>query len=108
MKKCPLINKGCIEHKCNFYVHLVGMHPQTGQATDEWNCAISWLPLLLVENSNMTRQSTASTDKVANIISGLRGEVNEGNKILMEARNMNDKRLLDADPKVRQIGRTGE
>ena len=65
-KLCPILEKECIEHGCAWYRHLVGMNPQTGQPTDEWNCAVGWLPLLLVENANMMRQATASVDKVAN------------------------------------------
>lgn len=64
---CPLIKKDCIEHKCMFYTHLIGMNPQTGQPTDEWKCAVAWLPLLLVENSNMSRQVAASMDRNNNI-----------------------------------------
>lgn len=73
MKKCPLINKKCSGHECEFYTHLVGMNPQTGQPTDEWKCAITWIPLMLVENSNMIRHTSASVDKVAN-------EVTKGNE----------------------------
>lgn len=71
-KKCPLIGKKCIEHQCVFYVHLVGMNPQTGQPTDEWNCAVAWLPMLLIENANEVRKSAASSDKVANEVRGLK------------------------------------
>lgn len=71
-KKCPLVGKKCIEHQCSFYVHLVGLNPQTGQPTDEWNCAVAWLPMLLIENANEVRKSASSTDKVANEVRGLR------------------------------------
>jgi hypothetical protein len=63
MKKCPLIQKKCMEHDCHFYTHLVGMNPQSGQPTDEWGCAVAWLPLLLVENAEMSRKVAASVDR---------------------------------------------
>lgn len=63
MKKCPLLKKKCIEHDCEWFTHLVGMSPQTGQPQDEWGCAVKWLPILLVENSNMSRQVAASIDR---------------------------------------------
>lgn len=71
-KKCPLIGKKCIEHACTFWVHLVGLSPQTGQPVDEWNCSLAWLPMLLIESANETRKAAASVDKVANEVRGLR------------------------------------
>jgi hypothetical protein len=65
-KFCPFIKKNCVKHKCVLYAHLIGMNPQTGQPTDEWGCSLAVLPILLVENSNVSRQATASMDKVAN------------------------------------------
>lgn len=63
---CPFIQKKCVKHKCAMFTHLVGMNPQTSQPTDEWGCSLAILPILLVENSNMTRHASASMDKVAN------------------------------------------
>jgi hypothetical protein len=69
MKKCPLRfnlserKQECIKHDCELYTHLQGMNPQTGQPTDEWGCAMAWLPILLTENSSMTRQVKASLDR---------------------------------------------
>lgn len=75
MKKiCPLINGDCLEYGCEFYIHLQGMNPQTGQPTDEYGCTFRWLPVLLVEGANQTRQATASIDKTATQINKLRGE----------------------------------
>lgn len=73
-KICPLLKKPCIEHQCEWFVHLVGMNPQTGQPTDEWGCSIKWLPVLLVENSQQQRQTAASVDKVANQVQRSRSE----------------------------------
>ena len=64
-KLCPLIKKPCIEHDCEFYTHLIGLNPQTGAQEDKWGCAIAYLPILLVENANVSRQGNASMDKVA-------------------------------------------
>lgn len=63
---CPLIKDKCIRHKCAWFSRLVGMDPQTGQPVDKFGCSVSWLPILLVENSNQGRQTAASVDKVAN------------------------------------------
>lgn len=75
MKKlCPLLRKPCIQDRCEFWVHLMGMNPQTGQPMDEWSCTFRWLPVLLVENSNQQRQTAASVDKTANQIARSRAE----------------------------------
>jgi hypothetical protein len=99
---CPLIGKKCVEAKCKFWTHLLGKNPQGDGVVDKFGCAIEFLPILLVENAQMIRQTVASTDKVANQVQKSRAE-------FIGALPQNaQKRLLDADPQVRQIGRTGE
>jgi hypothetical protein len=51
---------------------LIGKNPQTGADSQDWNCAITFLPILLVENAAMTRNVIASTDKVATEVSKVR------------------------------------
>ena len=92
---CPLIGKKCVESKCRFWTHLQGKNPQGEGVIDKFGCAIEFLPILLVENAQMIRQGAASTDKVANVVNGLRGEVAESNKILIDASC--SQRLLDAE-----------
>lgn len=62
---CPLLRGPCIEEKCKFWTHLMGKNPQTDGTIDKFGCAIEFLPVLLVENAQMVRQNTATTDKVA-------------------------------------------
>lgn len=95
MSFCPLIKKKCVGAKCRFWTHLLGKNPQTEGTIDKFGCAIEFLPILLVENAQMVRQGAASTDKVANMVNGLRGEVNESNRILLDAKHEHQ-RLLDA------------
>jgi len=64
-KICPIIKDECLGHGCEFYIHLMGRNPQTGLEEDKWGCAISFLPILLIENASTVRQVAASTDKVA-------------------------------------------
>lgn len=87
---CPFIRKNCNKHECVLYVHLLGMNPQTGQPTEEWKCSLAFLPILMVENSNMIRQGTASTDKVATQLQKSRAEFigalsEEGQKRLVQS-----------------------
>ena len=72
---CPLMNKECIEdgsivngelHGCKFWIKVKGTHPQTGTEIDEGDCAISWNPILLINNTQMQRQTTASIESFRN------------------------------------------
>lgn len=80
MAKCPYRfglpkkDQECIKNDCEMYTHLTGMNPQTGQPMDSFRCAISFIPILLVENSQQQRQTAASVDKVANQIYRQRSE----------------------------------
>jgi hypothetical protein len=53
------------------------MSPQSGQEVDQENCAIAWLPLLLVENSQQQRQTAAAVES-------FRNEMVEGNNVLAQ------------------------
>lgn len=62
---CPLWRGPCRQHECRWFVQIMGHNPNTGADVNQWDCAMAWLPLLLIENSQMQRQTGASTDKVA-------------------------------------------
>jgi hypothetical protein len=63
---CPLIKKDCIEHKCSWFCQVRGVNPNTGQEVAEWQCAVTLLPILLIENSNQQRQTAASVQSFRN------------------------------------------
>ncbi len=71
---CPLIKDDCMKFKCNFFTKLVGAHPQTGVTVDEWDCAIKWLPLLLVEGAKESRHTSAAINSFRNEM--VRGQQN--------------------------------
>ena len=65
---CPLykkdISKVC--HNCAWFTHMRGNNPQSGQETDEWMCAISWLPILSVEVAKNENQTGAAVESFRN------------------------------------------
>ncbi len=63
---CPLLKKDCVQLQCNWFIQVRGMNPNTGQEVDEWGCSIAWLPHLLIENANQTRQAGAATESFRN------------------------------------------
>ena len=63
---CPLLKKDCIGIKCSWFTQVRGTNPNTGKEVDEWNCAITWLPVLLIENSQQQRQTGAAIESFRN------------------------------------------
>lgn len=63
---CPLIKKDCIETKCSWFTQVRGANPNTGQEVDEWGCAVNWLPMLMIENSQQQRQTGAAVESFRN------------------------------------------
>jgi hypothetical protein len=66
--KCPLWKKPMKQvcHQCEWWVHIRGKHPQGEEIVDHWNCAITWLPLLMIENSQQQRQTGAAVESFRN------------------------------------------
>jgi hypothetical protein len=62
----PLIKKDCIEHKCSWYMHVRGMNPNTGEDVDHWSCAVTWMPMLTIENSQQQRSTGAAVESFRN------------------------------------------
>lgn len=65
---CPLHKKdmSTVCHKCPLWIQVKGTDPQTGQEVDQWNCSLAWLPKLLIENSQMSRQTGAAVESFRN------------------------------------------
>lgn len=65
-KWCPLIRKECVGLKCAWFIEVRGMNPNSGEMVDEWNCAISWLPVMQIETSQQARQAGAAVESFRN------------------------------------------
>ena len=63
---CPLIGEECMKLKCEWFTQVRGKNPQTGEDVDEWGCAVTWLPMLLIENSQMQRETGAAVESFRN------------------------------------------
>lgn len=55
---------------------MLGTHPQTGTPIDQWGCAVTWLPLLLVENSRHARGVQAAVESARNEITARQDVLN--------------------------------
>lgn len=65
-KFCPLIKKDCMGLECSWFTQLRGTNPNTGEPIDNWGCAVTWLPILLIENSQQQRQTGAAVESFRN------------------------------------------
>ena len=65
---CPFHKQDVSEvcNKCPLFVEFKGTNPNTGEDVTEWGCAFSWMPLLLVENSQQQRQTGAAVESFRN------------------------------------------
>jgi hypothetical protein len=65
---CPLHKQDVSEvcHKCPWFTRVIGKHPQSEEMIDNWHCAIATLPMLLVENAQVTRQAGAAIEIMRN------------------------------------------
>jgi hypothetical protein len=52
--------------KCEWFTQVRGQNPNTGEEVDEWGCAVTWLPMLLIENSQQQRQTGAAVESFRN------------------------------------------
>lgn len=72
--KCPATGfaKSCraivSEHDCPKFVSLKGKDPQTGADIDRHGCVDTFLPFLLIENAQMSRQTGAAVESLRNEI----------------------------------------
>jgi hypothetical protein len=64
---CPLNNfEPCKQLDCAWFLKIRGSNPNTGEDIDDWGCSIAWMPVLLIENSQMSRQTGAAVESFRN------------------------------------------
>lgn len=67
---CPLDNFApCRQLDCAWFTRLQGTNPNTGQEIDEYACSVAWLPVLLIENAQKSRETGAAVESLRNVLS---------------------------------------
>jgi len=65
---CPFhkvdVSKVC--HKCPLWTQVTGKNPQSEETMNQWGCAFSLLPMLLIENAQQTRGTAAVMETFRN------------------------------------------
>ena len=68
--KCPYTGhkKLCkaLRDTCPKWVKLIGTNPQTGIPVDEWACADTWAPMLMIELTQRVREQGAAIESFRN------------------------------------------
>jgi len=64
---CPLHSfEPCRQLDCAWFTQVRGTNPNTGKEVDDWACAIAWMPVLLIDNSQHQRQTGAAVESFRN------------------------------------------
>lgn len=63
---CPLLKKDCVGLQCAWFTRVQGVDTNTGNQVDEYQCAMAWMPMLLIENSGQQRQTGAAVESFRN------------------------------------------
>lgn len=53
-------------HTCDWWRHIRGTDPNTGEALDEYRCSVSWLPMLMMELGRQQGLTASAVKTVAN------------------------------------------
>jgi hypothetical protein len=89
---CPLVKEDCLQLKCSWFTQVRGKNPNTGKDVDEWACAIAWMPMLMIENSQQQRQTGAAVESFRNE----KVKANEvGQKVLLAAAGIPVQNLIE-------------
>jgi hypothetical protein len=64
---CPLDGfKPCRQLECAWFLKIAGTDNNTGKEIEDWGCAIAWMPILTIENSNQQRHTGAAVESFRN------------------------------------------
>ncbi|MAB74950.1 MAG: hypothetical protein CMO47_00605 [Verrucomicrobiales bacterium] len=94
---CPLIRKECVGHRCAWHINIQGTDPQTGMPTNQFGCAIAYVPLLQVEIAAQNRGTTASVDNLRNEQDRAARAQVQMMAAIAESQNIEPVHILEAD-----------
>jgi len=73
--ECPLgakceevktVNGKQVIVRCPWYIRVSGKNVNTDEDTDDWGCAIAWMPALLINTANEARKGASATESFRN------------------------------------------
>jgi len=64
---CPLDGfNPCRQLECAWFMKIAGTNPNTGKEVEEWGCSMAWMPMLMIENSQQQRGTSAAVESFRN------------------------------------------
>ena len=65
---CPFYQKPQSEvcHKCALWTLVRGKDPQSNEEFNEWRCSLAWLPVMIIEAAQQSRQTGAAVESFRN------------------------------------------
>lgn len=65
--QCPLNGfQPCKQMDCAWFTQVRGKNPNGGEDIDHWGCAVAWMPILLIEGAQQSRQTGAAVESFRN------------------------------------------
>ena len=66
---CPLHNfEPCKQLDCAWFTKIAGKNPQGQKEVEEWGCAVTFMPILMVANTNSNTRTQAAVESFRNIM----------------------------------------
>lgn len=65
---CPLHKKDMsrVCSTCPLWIKILGKHPQSEETIERWDCSLALLPIMLIENAQVQRQTGAAVETFRN------------------------------------------
>jgi|TARA_R100000406_G_scaffold11574_1_gene7514 hypothetical protein len=64
---CPLHNfEPCKQLDCAWFTKIAGKNPQGQKEVEEWGCAVTFMPILMVANTNSNTRTQAAVESFRN------------------------------------------
>ena len=64
---CPLHNfEPCKQLDCAWFTKIAGKNPQGQKEIEEWGCAVTFMPILMVANTNQNTRTQAAVESFRN------------------------------------------
>lgn len=93
---CPLLRKPCVEGECAWWVHITGVHPQSGAQMDLWDCSIKWTPVMMLDASKNMKNVQAAVESMRNDVVDRQDNLN--NALVMGAKLMQASKAVPTLP----------
>jgi len=65
--ECEKAVKGHVE-RCAWYTDIIGVNPQTGEEMNESKCAMSLMPVMMIEQARQMRSTAAALESHRNVV----------------------------------------